>query len=107
MEKHQEINVCTSNFQKNSIFLNEIAGPLQAGDSKGFYFMLKIMKTHGVDATKHLADRIIVSIDRSKSFHSGLSNILHTDNQSMLLKFVMYVCFKFYPSRFQELFPSN
>jgi len=36
-------------------FLEYISGPLQSGDNTGFYAMLNIMETHGVQATKNLA----------------------------------------------------
>ena len=38
--------------------LLNVSGPLEAGDSHGFYTMLKIMKTHGTIATQHLAEDI-------------------------------------------------
>jgi len=35
--------------------LSHISGPLQAGNSKGFYSMLSIMEERGVQATRELA----------------------------------------------------
>ena len=65
-ETQQEIYNCTSLFQKNSKLLLHVSGPLEVGDSKGFYTLLKIMKSHGVDDTQRLADWIFASIEASK-----------------------------------------
>ena len=65
-DQQKQINTLTINSEKASRLLLIISGPLKAGDSKGFYTMLGIMKTYGVDATQRLADRIIRKVDESK-----------------------------------------
>ena len=64
--QQKEINAFTISSKKVSRLLLIISGPLKAGDSNGFYTMLRIMKTYGVDATQRLADRIITKVDKSK-----------------------------------------
>ena len=61
----QQENILSYNTtsEKISRLLLSISGPLEAGDSKGFYTMLKIMRRYGVDATVRLADNIFASID--------------------------------------------
>ena len=66
LDQQEEIKSCVTRTERNSKLLLNIAGPLQAGDSKGFYTMLKIMKTYGIDATQHLADHIITRVDKFK-----------------------------------------
>ena len=57
-EDQDDINILPTTQEKVKILLKHVAGPLQAGDSKGFYTMLKIMKNHGVQATKDLAESL-------------------------------------------------
>ena len=54
-EEQDEINALVKTPEKVQRLLKHIAGPLEAGDSKGFYTMLDIMENHGVQATKDLA----------------------------------------------------
>jgi len=44
-----------SRVEKVKKLLSHISGPLQAGNSKGFYSMLSIMEERGVQATRELA----------------------------------------------------
>ena len=62
MDQEEEIRACTTRSEKVSMLLLNISGPLEDGDSKGFYTMLKIMKNYGVDATQRLADRMITRV---------------------------------------------
>jgi len=57
---------CVTKSDKVSTLLLHISCPLESGDSNGFYTMLQIMKTYGVDATQRLADQIITRVDKSK-----------------------------------------
>ena len=54
-EDQDEINALVKKTDKVQKLLKHIAGPLEAGDSKGFYTMLDIMEDYGVQATKDLA----------------------------------------------------
>ena len=54
-EDQDEINTLVKKTEKVKKLLKHITGPLEAGDSKGFYTMLDIMENHGVQATKDLA----------------------------------------------------
>ena len=58
------IKKCDTKKDKVSELLSIISGPLKAGDIKGFYTMLRIMRTRGVDATVDLAKKIFTSIDK-------------------------------------------
>ena len=66
MDQQEEIKTCAIKSERVSKLLLNISGPLKAGDSNGFYTMLKIMKTHGVDSTQRLAFCIIKMVDESK-----------------------------------------
>ena len=67
MGQEEEIKTsCATNSDKVSTLLLHISRPLESGDSKGFYTMLQIMKTYGIDATQCLADQIITRVDKSK-----------------------------------------
>ena len=66
LEQEEEIKAPVTNSERVFKLLLIISGPLEAGDSKGFYTMLQIMKTYGVDCTQHLADQIITRVDKSK-----------------------------------------
>ena len=46
------------NSEKVVKLLSHISGPLEAGDAKVFHTMLDIMKKHGSQSTKDLADKI-------------------------------------------------
>jgi len=66
-EQEEKIKtVCTTKSDKVSKLLLYISEPLESGESNGFYTMLQIMKTHGVEVTQHLADQIITRVDKSK-----------------------------------------
>ena len=66
LEQEETIKDSVTNSERVSKLLVIISGPLQANDNKGFYTMLQIMKTYGVDATQHLADQIITRADKLK-----------------------------------------
>ena len=65
-DEEEEIKTYTIKSERVSKLLLNISGPLEAGDSNGFYTMLQIMKTYGVDATQRLANQIITRVDKSK-----------------------------------------
>ena len=65
-DEEEEIKTYTTKSERVSKLLLNISGPLEAGDSNGFYIMLQIMKTHGVNATQHLANQIISRVDKIK-----------------------------------------
>ena len=66
LDQEDEIKTTVINSERVSKLLLIISGPLKAGDSKGFYTLLQIMKSYGVDATQHLAEQIITRVDKSK-----------------------------------------
>ena len=53
-----EINAIIRNPDKVKKLLSYIAGPLKAGDAKGFHTMLAIMEKHGNQGTRDLAVRM-------------------------------------------------
>ena len=57
-EDEDGINILPTTQEKVKKLLKHVAGPLKAGDSKGFYTMLKIMENRGVQATKDLAESL-------------------------------------------------
>ena len=54
----EEINAITATPKKVEKLLLHISGPLRAGDTKGLYTMLTIMKEHGNQSTHDLAVRM-------------------------------------------------
>ena len=66
LNQQEEIKSCNTQSERVTKLLLNISGPLEAGDINGFYTMLSIMKTHGVNATQQLADHIIAVVDKSK-----------------------------------------
>ena len=63
-DDQDEINALVKKSEKVQKLLKHIAGPLEAGDSKGFYTMLDIMENHGVQATKDLADSLKIVLSK-------------------------------------------
>ena len=63
MDQHGEIEACATKSGKVSKLLLHISKLLEGGNTGGFYTMLKIMKTYGIDATQCLADHIITRIN--------------------------------------------
>jgi len=57
-DDQDKINILVKTSDKVKKLLKYIGGPLKVGDSKGFYTMLDIMETHGVQATKDLANSL-------------------------------------------------
>ena len=57
-DDQDEINALTETPEKVQKLLKHISGPLEAGDSKGFYTMLDIMENHGAQDTKDLANSL-------------------------------------------------
>lgn len=53
-----EIKREIATLNKVTKLLPHISGPLEAGDSKGFQIMLTIMKKHGLQPTKDLAEKM-------------------------------------------------
>ena len=68
-DDQDEINSLVKKSEKVQKLLKHIVGPLEAGDSKGFYTMLDIMENHGVQATKDLADSLKIVL--SKGSHNN------------------------------------
>ena len=58
----QEIKALVTTRAKVQKLLTHIAGPLSAGNTKGFNVMLRIMEKYGLDATKQLAGQIRKSL---------------------------------------------
>ena len=88
INQEEDIKACSVKSERVSKLLLIVAGPLEAGDIKGFYKMLKIMKTYGVDATQRLADYIITKVDKSKLpdlVGLNLANSIHEDWNKGLL----------------------
>jgi len=54
----EEIKAINIPSQKTEKLLGYISGPLQSGNTKPFYSMLKIMEQHGAQATKELAKKM-------------------------------------------------
>ena len=61
---HQQINAIAALKMKVQKLMEYISGPLQHGDTKGFYIMLKIMEEHGNEATRQLAEQIRSEISK-------------------------------------------
>ena len=57
-EDQDDINKLAKTQEKVKKLMKNISGPLQAGDSKGFYIMLDIMRNHGVQATIDLSETL-------------------------------------------------
>ena len=62
IDQREEIKTCITKSEQVSKLLLNISGPLEASNTYGFYTMLEIMKTHGVNATQDLADHIITRV---------------------------------------------
>ena len=81
-DQQEEIKACITNSEKVSKLLLNISGPLETGDSNGFYAMLRIMKTYGVDATRRLANQLLTMVATSSS--SYLDNVIPAISNSEL-----------------------
>ena len=68
-EDQDEINTLVKKTEKVQKLLKHIAGPLEAGDSKGFYTMLDILENRGVQATKDLAVSLKTSLSKGSHNH--------------------------------------
>ena len=77
-EDLQEINAIVLSAKKVEKLLTHISGPLKAGNTEGFYIMLKIMGQRGHQATQKLANQIRRSLpimnfsDRNTNHHCKL-----------------------------------
>ena len=69
----QEINAIVTTRHKVQKLLSHISGPLTAGDTKGFYVMLTIMKEHGSQSTYDLAIKMSSSVI-SKTEDGGMAS---------------------------------
>jgi len=58
LQDEEYINSLSLSSQKVKSLLKHISGPLNVGHTKGFHTMLKILETHGTQATKELANEI-------------------------------------------------
>ena len=68
-EDQDEINTLVKKTEKVQKLLKHIAGPLEAGDSKGFYTMLDILENRGVQATKDLAVSLKTRLSKGSHNH--------------------------------------
>ena len=55
-----EVEICTAktSFAKSTILLQQLVGPLESGNTYGFYQLLQVMEEHGNIATKDLAAKM-------------------------------------------------
>ena len=58
IDELEEIKFPSTKKDKVQKLLVHISGPLEAGNTKVFHTMLRIMEEHGHDATQQLADQI-------------------------------------------------
>ena len=58
-EEENQITAVTPTSEKLELLFIKISSLLKAGNSKGFYMMLKIMREHGGQQTHTLADHIM------------------------------------------------
>ena len=78
-DEEEKITHSTVKAEKVRMLLIHIAGPLKAGNEAGFYVMLRIMKSHGHDATQTLSDNIIKDLpDHPKA---ECSHTIRKDNK--------------------------
>ena len=75
-EEENQIAAVTLTSEKLELLFIKISSLLKAGNSKGFYMMLKIMKEHGGKGTQTLADHIM---NRLKLSADQLSHICNDD----------------------------
>jgi len=61
-EDQDDINTSAKTQEKVKKLLKHISGPLQAGDTKGLYTMLDIMKNHGTQPTVDLAETLKTTV---------------------------------------------
>ena len=61
-EDLDDINTVVISNKKVQRLMTHISGPLRAGNTEGFYIMLRIMEEHGHHATQQLADQIRSSL---------------------------------------------
>ena len=57
-QDEEEICAARTSFAKATILLQKLAGPIQHGDTNGFYQLLHAMEGHGNIATKDLAGKM-------------------------------------------------
>ena len=51
----EEICAAKTSFERSTILLQRLVGPLESGNTFGFYQLLQVMEEHGINATKDLA----------------------------------------------------
>ena len=74
----EEMNSIVSSTKKVQKLLMHISGPLKAGNTEGFYTMLRIMEEYGLKATNQLAGQIKRSLsatDKSRTVSSRHSKL--------------------------------
>ena len=81
-EDQDDIKISAKTQDKVKKLLKHIAGPLEAGDSKGFYTMLNIMENHGVQATKYLAESLQTEL--STGSHNSIFPVLSKYHKSAI-----------------------
>ena len=57
-QDEEEICAAKTSFAKSTILLQKLVGPLESGNTYGFYQLLQVMEGHGNIATKDLAAKM-------------------------------------------------
>ena len=57
-DENQDISAVTASSDKVTKLLEHVSGPLESGNSRGFYDLLTIMKSEGKPPTKDLANKM-------------------------------------------------
>ena len=69
--EEEKIKNCVKKSEKVRNLLLNISGPLEAGDSNGFYVLLRIMEDYGTRATQALAIHMKSRITDNYSSNKG------------------------------------
>ena len=82
IEEKQTVDITTTSV-KIQLLLQKISTLLKAGNSKGFYMMLKVMKEHGGKETQTLANHIMnklrISGDKLSQMFSTVDGYVQND----------------------------
>jgi len=81
-EDQEIIGIKVKTDEKVQTFLKYISGPLEGGDSTGFYFMLEVMEKHGVQATKKLADDIKLMLTKGLEGNYKMGSVHYSMHES-------------------------
>ncbi|XP_065894803.1 uncharacterized protein [Dysidea avara] len=75
----EDIRMSVNTSAKVKKLLLHISGPLQAGDTHGFYVMLEIMKSYGTKSTQQLAENMMLKLNHAQ--FTDKSNPMDVQNQ--------------------------